>query len=101
MWNPFKKHADPMQQVQHDPTPTVGELDKVARKFKNQADLWKRVATNTDKLRLEAIAERDRAIAERDEARAIIAARREKAKRNLRQFKGKPVAADAVGVAHG
>lgn len=37
-------------------------------------------------------------LAERDEARAIIAARREKAKRNLRQFKGKQGAADTVGV---
>lgn len=89
----FGKPDTDMQTIQPEPR-TEDALDKVARKFKTQADLWKRVATNTDKLRLEAIAERDAARAERDEARAIIAARREKAKRNLRQFKGKPVAAD-------
>ncbi|RYG88577.1 MAG: hypothetical protein EON59_04010 [Alphaproteobacteria bacterium] len=90
---PVEAPADEMAVVQPEPR-TEDTLDKVARKFKTQADLWKRVATNTDKLRLDAIAERDRAIAERDEARAIIAARREKAKLNLRQFKGKQGAAE-------
>lgn len=78
MFNWFRKPADPMQEVQGDPR-TEDALDKVARKFKNQADLWKRVASNTDRLRIEAVAERDAARAEL----ARLKAGRERSNANL------------------
>lgn len=61
------KPADPMQEVQSDPTPyvmggkktTEDALDKVARKFKTQADLWKRAALNTEAALLKVRAEHD------------------------------------------
>lgn len=62
MWNLFKsKTADPMQtETQVDPR-TEDALDKVAAKYKGRAELWQRVSLNGDKLRLQAIAERDAA----------------------------------------
>lgn len=70
MWNLFKsKTADPMQEVQSDPTPyvmggkktTEDALDKVAAKYKGRAELWQRAALNTETELFKVRAERDAA----------------------------------------
>ena len=72
MFNWFRKPADTdMQTMQVEPR-TEEALDKVAAKYKNRAELWQRVSLNGDKLRLQAIAERDAARDELELARAYL-----------------------------
>lgn len=59
MFNWFRKPADPMQEVQHDPTPTVDEMDKVAATLRADRDYWKRLALGGDTARIKAIADRN------------------------------------------
>lgn len=52
------KPADPMQEVQSDPTPTLAEMEKVASAMRRERDHWKRLALGGDAARIKAVSER-------------------------------------------
>lgn len=72
-WMPWKrvKPADPMQAVQTDPR-TEDALDKVAQKYRDESEKWKRTAMAADAARIRALAERNAAWAALREIRSMV-----------------------------